>query len=74
MDLYGESVLSTTLTGDDYRKRHDAFKMKLFRMCQWAGFRAEVEVFNLFSASIPQEGLSRMDRGRKVHSISTRTF
>ena len=38
-------------------------------MCQWAGLEAEVEVFNLFAASIPQEGLSRMERGRKVQSI-----
>ena len=46
-----------------------AFKMKLLRMCQWAGLDAEVEVFNLFAGSIPQEGLSRMERGRKVQSI-----
>ena len=38
-------------------------------MCQWAGLEAEVEVFNLFAASIPQEGLSRMERGRKLQSI-----
>ena len=38
-------------------------------MCQWAGIDAEVEVFNLFAGSIPQEGLSRMERGRKVQSI-----
>ena len=38
-------------------------------MCQWAGLEAEVEVFNLFAASIPQEGLNRMERGRKVQSI-----
>ena len=34
-----------------------------------AGVDAEVEVFNLFAGSIPQEGLSRMERGRKVQSI-----
>ena len=28
-----------------------------------------MEVFNLFAGSIPQEGLSRMERGRKVQSI-----
>ena len=44
-------------------------KMRLLRMCQWAGLEAEVEVFNLFSASIPQEGLNRMERGRKRQSI-----
>ena len=38
-------------------------------MCQWAGMDAEVEVFNLFAGSIPQEGLNRMERGRKIQSI-----
>ena len=69
VDLFGETVQSTITTGDHYRKRHDAYKMRLFQMCQWAGLDAEVEVFNLFSASIPQEGLSRMERGRKIQSI-----
>ena len=69
VDLYGEALQCTVTTGDHFRKRHDAFKMKLLRMCQWAGLDAEVEVFNLFAGSIPQEGLSRMERGRKVQSI-----
>ena len=69
VDLFGEAVQSTITTGDHYRKRHDAYKMRLFQMCQWAGLEAEVEVFNLFAGSIPQEGLSRMERGRKVQSI-----
>ena len=69
VDIYGEALQCTVTTGDHFRKRHDAFKMKLLRMCQWAGLDAEVEVFNLFAGSIPQEGLSRMERGRKVQSI-----
>ena len=69
VDLYGEAVQCNITNGDHYRKRHDAFKMRLFQMCQWAGMDAEVEVFNLFAGSIPQEGLNRMERGRKVQSI-----
>ena len=69
VDPFGETVQSTITTGDHYRKRHDAFKMRLFQMCLWAGLDAEVEIFNLFAASIPQEGLNRMERGRKVQSI-----
>ena len=69
VDLFGETVSSTITTGDHYRKRHDAYKMRLFQMCQWAGLEAEVEIFNLFAASIRQEGLSRMERGMKVQSI-----
>ena len=38
-------------------------------MCLWAGLDAEVEIFNLFAASIPQEGLNRMGRRRKVQSF-----
>ena len=69
VDLYGEALQCTVTVGDHFRKRHDAYKMKLLQMCQWAGLDAEVEVFNLFAASIPQEGLSRMERGRKIQSI-----
>ena len=64
VDLYGETVLSTTLSGEHFRKRHD--QLKIFQMCQWAGLEAEVEVFNLFAGEIPQEGLSRMERGRNL--------
>ena len=47
----------------------DAYKMQIFRMCQWAGIEVEVEVFNLFAGVIPQEGLSRMEKGRKIESM-----
>ena len=69
VDPYGEAVQCNITTGDHYQKRHDTFKMRLFQMCQWSGMDAEVEVFNLFAGSIPQEGLSRMERDRKVQSI-----
>ena len=69
VDLYGDVVQSASLPGDHFRKRHDRCKMKIYRTCLWAGLEAEVEVFNLFSSSIPQEGLSRMERGRKIQSI-----
>ena len=69
VDLYGEVVQATALPGDHWRKRHDKFKMMVHRLCVWAGLDCEVEVFNLFAGSIPQEGLSRMERGRKIQSI-----
>ena len=40
VDLFGETVQSTITVGDHYRKRHDAFKMRLYQMCQWAGLEA----------------------------------
>ena len=69
VDKYGDSIQSTTLVGDHYRTRHDRCKLLLNRMCQWAGLPCDMEVFNLFSGVIPQEGLNRMERGRKVQSI-----
>ena len=69
VDLYGDSIQSAILPGDHWRKRHDVYKMKLYNLCSWAGLNCEVEVFNLFAGSIPQEGLSRMEKGRKRQSI-----
>ena len=69
VDLYGDTVQSAALCGDHYRKRHDLYKIRLYQLCQWAGLTVDMEVFNLFAGSIPQEGLSRMERGRKVQSI-----
>ena len=69
VDLYGEVVQATALPGDHWRKRHDKFKMMVQRLCVWSGLDCEVEVFNLFAGSIPQEGLSRMEKGRKLQSI-----
>ena len=69
VDLHGDQVQSTDLPGDHWTTRHNRIKLKLFGLCQWAGISCEMEVFNLFSGSIPQAGLSRMERGRKVQSL-----
>ena len=36
---------------------------------KWAGIEAECEVFNLFAGSIPQAGLSRIEKGRKRQGL-----
>ena len=69
VDLYGDVVQSTPLPGNHWRKRHDKSKMLLQRLCLWGGLDCDVEVFNLFAGVIPQEGLSRMEKGRKLQSI-----
>ena len=46
--------------GDGFRTRHDATKLLLR-----AGVPIVCEVFNLFSDCIPQEGLNRMESGRR---------
>ena len=60
VDQYGDQVQAARgVEGDDWRKRHDSMKMMLSRM------PFQCEAFNMFAHLIPQEGLSRMERGRK---------
>ena len=65
VDLYGDRVMATPLSGDSWRIRHDTVKTELNRLIMWCGLPATCEVFGLFSHLIPQEGLSRMERGRE---------
>ena len=69
MDKFGDNVVNATLPGDGWRTRHDSMKMKLLQLSRWAGLPVQCEVFNLFSHLIPQEGLSRLERGRKRQGI-----
>ena len=64
INIFGDNLRSATLKGDGYRKRHDLVKNFLFRKLRTAGVQTECEVFNLFAREIPQEGLSRIERGR----------
>ena len=65
VDKYGDSVQATNVEGDHWRIRHDMIKLTLFNLCQWANVPAEMEVFNLFSRHIPQQGLARIESGRQ---------
>ena len=49
--------------------RHDNVKMMLSRLLRWAKMPFQCEVFNLFAHLIPQDGLSRMERGRKRQGL-----
>ena len=51
--------------GDHWRTRHDQVKLTLYNLCNWAGLPVEMEVFNLFSRLIPQQGLARIEKGRQ---------
>ena len=66
---YGDSVTSAHMRGDGFRLRHDAIKMKIKSLLQWAGVRAECEVFNEFSGLIPQQGLNRIQRGQRRQGL-----
>ena len=65
VDLYGDKVMVTPLSGDSWRIRHDMVKTELNRLFMWSSIPATCEVFGLFSHLIPQEGLSRLERGRE---------
>ena len=69
MDIYGDRVQAAVLLGDHWRTRHDGLKMTLFHLCKWGGVPVRCEVFNMFSSCIPQEGLSRLEKGRKRQGL-----
>ena len=58
VDLYGDNIQSTNIPGDHSRTRHDKIKLLIYRLCSYAGLPIEMEVFNLFSRCLPQEGLA----------------
>ena len=64
VDLFGDNVRAATLKGDGFRSRHDLVKNFLFRKLRAVGVPTECEVFNLFARELPQEGLSRIEKGR----------
>ena len=49
--------------------RHDQVKLLLYRLCLWAGLPVEMEVFNIFSRHIPQQGLATIDRDRQRQAM-----
>ena len=65
VDRFGDKVMAANLHGDTWRIRHDAVKAEINRLCVWSHLPATCEVFGLFSHLIPQEGLSRIERGKK---------
>ena len=63
VDRYGDAVVNARMRGDGFRRRHDSIKMGISKLLQWAGVRAECEVFNAFADAIPQKGLNRIEQG-----------
>ena len=69
IDLHGDNIQATPLPGDHWRLRHDSLKLLLYRLCVWSGVKVDMEVFNLFSRYIPQEGLSRINSHRQRQGL-----
>ena len=65
VEMHGDNIQSTSLPGDHWRKRHDQMKLLIYRLCMWSGLPADMEVFNLFSRYISQEGLARIHSHRQ---------
>ena len=66
---WGDTVANAAMRGDGWRVRHDAVKLRLRGLLTWAGIPSTCEVFNLFADCIPQEGLSRIERGRRRQGL-----
>ena len=69
VDLFGDGVQAARMEGDGWRTRHDFLKMVLARLFRWAKVPYQCEVFNLYAHLIPQDGLNRMERGRKRQGL-----
>ena len=69
VDIWGDKVQLATLPGDLYRYKHDQIKMKLYSLANECRLPATCEVFGAFSSCIPQQGLSRIQRGRARQAI-----
>ena len=69
IDIHGDNIQATGLVGDHWRKRHDSLVQLTHRMCLWASVPVEMEVFNLFSGVVRQEGLSRLQRAEQRQTL-----
>ena len=69
VDQYGDSIQATSVPGDHWRTRHNAFLHMIHRQCLWAGLPVEMEVFNLFSGLVTQPGLSRVEKARTLQGL-----
>ena len=66
---WGDTVANAVMAGDGWRIRHDSMKMLLRRLLVWAGIPVSCELFNLFASCIPQEGLNRLEGGRRRQGL-----
>ena len=57
------------MQGDGLRRRHDALKLLLRKLLVWSGIPVIREVINLIASCIPQEGLNRIEMGRKRQGL-----
>ena len=66
---WGDNVVNAVTAGDGWRKRHDSLKLLLRCLLVWAGISVDCEVFNLFASNISQDGLNRLEGGRRRQGL-----
>ena len=66
---WGDNVVNSTMRGDGCRTRHDAMKLTIKDLHTKAGIPIVCEVFNLFADAIPQQGLNRIEQGRRRQAL-----
>ena len=66
---WGDNIANAAMAGDGWRKRHDSMKLLIRRLLVWSGTPVDCEVFNLFASSIPQDGLNRLEGGRRRQGL-----
>ena len=69
VDKYGDNIQSTCTRGDHWRTRHNRILHTFHCLCMWAGLPVEMEVLNLFSGLIRQEGLSRVEKMKQRQAL-----
>ena len=69
MDEYEDNIQSSNLPGDHWRTRHNYILHLLRRLCILAGMPDEMEVFNLFSGLVRQDGLNGVERARQRQAL-----
>ena len=69
VDVFGDKVMAAALPGDTWRIKHDEVKRAITNCCVYSGLPVTCEVFNLFAHLIPQEGLNRLERGRRRQAL-----
>ena len=62
-------MVNARMQGDGLRHRHDTIKKGINKLLQWAGVKAECGIFNAFADAIPQQGLNRIEQGRRRQGL-----
>ena len=71
VDAYGMALQASHLRGDGWRREHDTLKWRMYEDAREMGQHAQLEVYGLFAAHIPQDAAARLNNlpARKRHGL-----